>query len=249
MEHSRLGLSLWDPQVTVNERQNKPLRILIADDHALVREGLIHTLATLAPGTDFVEAEDAAQVREAIAREPELDLVLLDLFMPGADDFALLRELCRRSPELTVVVLSASVDPAHMRKALDLGASGYIPKSSTGDVMLSALRLVLSGGVYVPPDMLWSAGLQQPAELETPDRPPPRPNPSVVPGVGGLTGRQLEVLACLVEGKSNKQIARELAVSENTVKIHVAAILRALGVNNRTQAAVVARQQGLSSTS
>jgi DNA-binding NarL/FixJ family response regulator len=225
-------------------RKNTVLHILIADDHALVREGLVHTLGALAPEARFLEAENADEVRSQTAAGHVLDLVLLDLFMPGAGEFSLLSELCRSDPDLPVVVLSGSTDPAHMRKALDLGASGFIPKSSTGDVMLSALRLVLAGGIYVPPDMLKPPGGQ--SAPVTPQAPGTARAPATAAAAAaGLTERQLDVLACLVDGKSNKQIARDLVVSENTVKIHVAAILRALGVNNRTQAAVAARKLGL----
>ena len=206
------------------------MHILIADDHALVREGLTLTLGALAPEAHFSEAEDADQVRRLLDSGEAPDLLLLDLFMPGNDNFGLLSELCRNDPDLLIVVLSASTDPAHMRKALDLGASGYIPKSSTANVMLSALRLVLAGGIYVPPDMLKSSTVESGLS----------PTGQTVAQVGTdaetgtpLTGRQLHVLACLADGKSNKQIARELDLSENTVKNHVAAILRPLGVGHR----------------
>jgi DNA-binding NarL/FixJ family response regulator len=194
------------------------------------------------PDVHFSEAEDADRVRDILSAQHPPDLLLLDLFMPGNDDFALLSALCREDPDLPVVVLSGSTDPTHMRRALDLGASGYITKSSTADVMLSALRLILAGGIYVPPDMLreTSAASERSAVVQ----PPAHATPDQPTGTS-LTGRQLDVLICLADGKSNKQIARELDLSENTVKIHVAAILRALGVTNRTQAAVAAKNLGL----
>jgi DNA-binding NarL/FixJ family response regulator len=228
---------------TFQVRSYRTVHVLIADDHALVRQGLVLTLGALAPEACFSEAADADQVRHALSTDKRPDLVLLDLFMPGNEDFGLLSEVCRKDPDLLIVVLSASTEQAHMRKALDLGASGYIPKSSTADVMLSALRLVLAGGIYLPPDML-----QQSAEPR--DRPLQRPtvaNSSRADAYSDttLTARQLEVLVCLADGKSNKQIASELNLSENTVKIHVAAILRALGADNRTQAAMAAKNRGL----
>lgn len=166
------------------------------------------------------------------------DLVLLDLFMPGSDGFTLLGEACNRVPETPVVVLSASEDRGHMRKSLDLGATGYIPKSSPHDIMVSALQLILSGGIYVPPQLI--RGGHAVADTSSGvERDGPTLNPEAV---AGLTARQLDVLSFLVQGKSNKEIARELGLSENTVKIHVAAVFNVLGANNRTKAAMVARE-------
>lgn len=215
--------------------------LLLADDHALVREGLKHSLGALAPEVTFIEAATADQVIAALAAEQSVDLVLLDLVMPGSEGFDLLARVCDSCPELPVVMLSGSSDPQKMRKALDIGAAGFITKSATAEVMLSALRLVLAGGIYVPPDMLRE---NAPATAE------PRAQASGVtrsPGSlpAGLTNRQLEVLGCICQGKSNKHIARELDMAGNTVKTHVAAIFRTLGVDNRTQAALVARELGL----
>jgi DNA-binding NarL/FixJ family response regulator len=213
--------------------------LLLADDHALVREGLKHTLAALVPRIEFLEAATAEDVVDHLAGNDAIGLVLLDLVMPGSNGFDLLNRVCDDYPDLPVVILSASADPGKMRKALDIGAAGFITKSATTEVMLSALRLVLAGGIYVPPDTLktgQSTENEQPAPAVE-DRVPPAPR------YNSLTSRQRDVLRRIGEGKSNKQIARELALSENTVKIHVAAILRVLGVDNRTQAAVLAREQ------
>jgi DNA-binding NarL/FixJ family response regulator len=214
------------------------LLLLIADDHALVREGLKHSLAPLGADLEFLEAATAEEVIAALARHADVDLALLDLVMPGSAGFDLLTHVCDTHPELPVVMLSASSDPQKMRKALDIGAAGFITKCATAQVMLSALRLVLAGGIYVPPDMLRETA---PAAAE----PRAQANPVArSPGSlqGGLTSRQLEVLACICQGKSNKHIARELDMAGNTVKTHVAAIFRTLGVDNRTQAALVARE-------
>jgi len=216
--------------------------LLLADDHALVREGLKHTLRGLAPDVEFLEAASAAEALDCIAGNAAIDLALLDLVMPGCGGFELLTRVCDRHPDLPVVMLSGSSDPLKMRKALDIGAAGFITKSATAEVMLSALRLVLAGGIYVPPDMLKGSTPAEPA----PSPAAGRSDDSAAPSPGdGLTARQVQVLACLGQGKSNKHIARELDLSENTVKIHVAAILRALGVDNRTQAAMAARERGI----
>jgi DNA-binding NarL/FixJ family response regulator len=219
--------------------------LLLADDHSLVREGLKHTLAGLSPQVEFVEAATAEGVIAALTGNAGIELLLLDLIMPGSNGFGLLKRVCDDYPELPVVILSGSSDPAQMRKALDIGASGYVTKSATAGVMLSALRLVLAGGIYVPPDML------KPEASSTAGKTPLAEVRSTQPvtATASLTTRQREVLACLGQGKSNKVIARELGLSENTVKIHVAAILRALGVDNRTQAALVMQEQGIDSPS
>jgi len=216
--------------------------LLLADDHALVREGLKHTLSRLGPGVQFLEAATAAETLDCIAANDAIDLALLDLMMPGCAGFELLTRVCDRYPELPVVMLSGSSDPLKMRKALDIGAVGFITKSATAEVMLSALRLVLAGGIYVPPDMLKGAAT---AVSEAAPTMHAGDESAASSPAGGLTARQVEVLACLGQGKSNKLIARELDLSENTVKIHVAAILRTLGVDNRTQAAMVARERGI----
>ncbi len=212
------------------------MRFLVADDHELVRKGLIGALGELVADAEIDGVADAGQTLHAVRSGDEYDLILLDLFMPGTDGFELLRDVCNACPNAPTVVLSGSEDPLHMRKALDLGAAGYIPKSAGMEVMILALRLVLAGGTYVPPDLL-----RKPVAAE---------GKSVLDVVQdmpqeALTPRQQEILHLLGEGRSNKEIARQLDLSENTVKIHVAAVLKALGVNNRTNAAVMARQPGI----
>lgn len=211
------------------------MKVLIADDHAMLRIGLINSVTQLEEEATAYEAEDSRGVMDALAAHPDLDLILLDLFMPGANGFELLSKVCDATAGTPVVVFSASEDTAHMRKALDCGAAGYIPKSAPREVMLSALRLVLVGGVYVPPDVV--------------SAPPPQAESRPAEGPAGqcaaaLTARQQDVLRLLGQGRSNKQIARALDLSENTVKIHVAGIMRTLGAGNRTEAVMLAREQG-----
>jgi DNA-binding NarL/FixJ family response regulator len=208
------------------------LKALVADDHALLRTGLIHALSRLEATLTAYEASDADEVMRLVNAHPDLDLILLDLFMPGANGFDLLSRVCVAANRAPVVVLSASDDPDHMRKALDCGAAGFIPKSAAPEVMLSALGLVLAGGIYVPPDLVHAP---PPVEAE---------GSHLDSSSGPLTARQGEVLRLMGQGRSNKQIARDLALSENTVKIHVAGILRALGAANRTEAVMLARDRG-----
>jgi DNA-binding NarL/FixJ family response regulator len=214
------------------------LHILVADDHNVVREGLKHALAELGEATSVCEAATGDEVNAALARE-RFDLALIDLHMPGADGLNLITSVCNRYPELPVVVLSASENPAHMRKAIDRGASGYIPKTAGRAVMLSALRLVLSGGVYIPRELFTAEQAPSSGAFNEPA--------TASPGPPTLTARQLDVLRLLAQGHPNKAIARLLSLSESTVKIHVAALLKALNVSNRTQAVVAARELGLES--
>ena len=188
----------------------------------------------------FLEASTATEVIDTIFEHTGIGLLLLDLVMPGSNGFQLLKQICDSNPDLPVVVLSAADDPAQMRKALDVGASGFISKSGNAEVMLSALRLILAGGIYVPPDMLKPRPDTDPRAQEI----VAESSGATGPQTPVLTARQRQVLEKLGQGKSNKQIARELDLSENTVKIHVTGILRALGVDNRTQAAVIARAKG-----
>ena len=212
------------------------MRFLVADDHEIVRKGLIGALRELDHQAEIKGVNNAEETRDAVASGKSYDLILLDLFMPGANGFDLLRDVCNECMDTPVVVLSGSGDPLHMRKSLDLGAAGFVPKSAGLEVMLSALRLVLAGGIYVPPDILNRPNMPSAIAEE---------NTAKGHSLGELTARQKEILSLLGEGKSNKEIARQLNLSEHTIKVHVAAVLRILGVNNRTKAAMVAREFGL----
>lgn len=210
------------------------MRILIGDDHLLFREGLRRLLEQLHADATFIEAGTFGEMLERGRADGTFDVVLMDLHMPGWPGFEGLQELQALQPGVPVVVISASETLSDIRGALDHGATGYIPKSSSVKVMMGALNLVFSGGIYVPPGAL-TAIAEQPQRrrgLDMGDR-----------GSNyGLTQRQREVLDCLRAGKSNKQIAYELGLSEGTVKIHVTAIFKSLGVKNRTQAVIAAAQ-------
>lgn len=211
------------------------MKILIADDHELFRDGLRHVLDQLEGPLSIVEASDFSQALALIQGEGDIDIVLLDLGMPGmAWNEALARMKDMVSRDVPIIVLSASDDRRHVLQAVNLGAAGFIPKTSSSRVMLSALKLVLSGGVYLPPALLEQGNSGD-------------GNGAMVSesAVAFLTPRQREVLALLGQGKSNKEIARVLQLAEGTVKLHVTAILKALNVNNRTRAVVAASQLGL----
>ncbi|MGD2081560.1 MAG: response regulator transcription factor [Chromatiales bacterium] len=217
------------------------VKVLIADDHELVRKGLRQSLAQLPYDVDVLEASNAREVLDAVEAQSDLSLIVLDLRMPDTQGMGLLRHLCNELPEVPVVVLSAAEDRDSIRKTIDLGASGFIPKSAASEVMLKAVDLVLAGGIYLPP-----AIFRAPGAAEWLDRDLDEESEGLRQRVEEtLTSRQLDVLGLLGRGASNKEIARELQLSENTVKIHVAAILRGLKVSNRTQAGVVAQKIGL----
>jgi DNA-binding NarL/FixJ family response regulator len=218
------------------------MRIVIADDHQLIAEGARLKLAELGPGTEFTIALDIEELRQALRQESPPALALIDLTMPGVHGREHLSEVIAAWPGVPVIVLSGAESPALIRELLAMGVQGFIPKAYSADVMLSAVRLVLSGGVYVPPMMLQA---DEPLVL-----PPPS---ATAEGAAArleerlhqlLTERQLDVLRLLSKGKPNKVIASELGISEGTVKIHLAAIFRALNVRNRVEAVVASRRIG-----
>jgi DNA-binding NarL/FixJ family response regulator len=217
------------------------MKILVVDDHALIREALRSVLKELKGDITVVEAGDSRQAMEIVGEHADLGLILLDLNLPDRDGFGVLSELRDRYPAISVVVLSAQQDRSSVVKALDLGALGFIPKSGQRDVMLSALRLVFAGGVYIPPEIL--ARDVPPAQNPTLSR-LGASTAHVTPAELGLTERQLDVLALLMQGKSNKAICRILDLAEPTVKNHVTAVLKALKVTNRTEAVIAVGELG-----
>lgn len=211
------------------------LRLLIIDDHPLFLEGISAILRQLEPDIHIITAADAERGLAAVGRETP-DLVLLDLSLPDIDGFTAIGEFHRRFPSLPVVVLSARERETDMRRAVAAGALGYIPKSSSPRVLLEALRLVQQGVVYLPVPMSFSIcyiGTER------------RPMSPVVSGGADLSLRQLEVLAQICLGHSNKQIALDLGLSEKTIKSHVTSIFRTLRVVSRTQAVLVAKNLGM----
>ena len=199
------------------------MKLLIVDDHSILRAGISVLLKQENPDTVIIEASDGEQALALAEAEPDLDAVLLDLQMPGAGGQSALAEFGRRFPGLPVLIFTSTEDPEEVRKALCNGALGYVPKSASSTTLIGALKLVLQGDVYVPPLMLG----------ERPRLIPADPTPESLPR---LTQRQSDVLRLVQRGISNKLIARELGLSEKTVKVHVTSILRALKVTNRTAA-------------
>ena len=199
--------------------------ILVADDHPLFRSAVLHALREALPQATVFEAASAAALDQVLAAQPQIELVLLDLAMPGARGFSELLHVRGERPEIPVVVISSNDHPRVIRRAQQFGAAGFIPKSSPADAIGEAVAAVLDGGAWFPAltaerseeDALLAARLAQ------------------------LTPQQFRVLLCLADGLLNKQIAHELGLAENTVKVHVTAILKKLQCHSRTQAAVLVR--------
>jgi DNA-binding NarL/FixJ family response regulator len=217
------------------------MKFLVVDDHALIREAMHSVLRELCGDAAILEAASAAEATRLIGEHPDLSLVLLDNKLPDRNGVELLRELRADHPAVSVVMLSAFSDRDTVVEALDSGALGFIPKTESREVLLGALRLILAGGTYIPPDVL----ARGPAAAAAPQaEKPPAPERRLAPADLGLTERQVDVLALMMQGKPNKLICRELDLAEPTVKNHVSAILKALGVNNRTEAVLAVAALG-----
>jgi DNA-binding NarL/FixJ family response regulator len=210
-------------------------RVLVADDHPLYRDALSNLVRAAFDDVEVSECEDVGSALQLL-RSDRIDLILLDLSMPDAEGLEGLRRLREAKPAIPVIICSAHDDTEVVRDAFKLGVSGYLPKSSGTTVTTHALQLVRSGGVYVP-----SQALTEPVSYDAANGGAAKPD-QAQSDYNGLTPRQLAVLALLEKGMSNKSIARELDIGEITVKAHVSAILRKLGVDNRVQAVVAARK-------
>jgi DNA-binding NarL/FixJ family response regulator len=210
------------------------MHVLIVDDHAFVCVGLKATLLDELSDVKVSTASDGAKALDILLNN-SIDLAVIDLFMPGGDGgFDLIGTVCQIYPKLPIIVLSASENPAHIRKCLDIGAKGFVTKSAPKEILFTAITKVLTGQRYIPKALLsiQNDSAQDEGDLQ-----------QTADGVTELlTERQLDILKLIAKGLSNKLIARELFLSENTVKVHVSAILRALSLSNRTQAGLVGQK-------
>ena len=207
------------------------LKILVVDDHALVREGLRQVLKGLDEQVEVLEAGQCSRAFELAAAHPDLDLVLLDYQLPDMNGLEALTLFGRQHPELPVVMISGTVEPRIVRQVMALGAVGFIAKASLSSELLTILRAVLEGQIYMPPEFLTGH-----AALDEVD----------APGGPQLTSRQHEVLGLMLAARSNKEISVTLSLSDETVKNHVSAVLRAFGVQTRMQAVLAATLRGYS---
>lgn len=203
------------------------MKILLADDHKLVRAGLVLVLKQMDEGIELLEAGSGREAIEVAENHDDIDLVLMDLDLPEGNGLEAMSTINAAKPALPVVILSALEDQSMVSRAMALGARGFIPKSASGEVMVNSLRLVLSGGVCLPP------GYCEPQQGDN------------VAHTPSLTQRQMEVLRLMAKGSSNKEIARDLDISENTVRVHISAVIGALDATNRTEAAYSAMRLGI----
>ncbi|MHB1946477.1 MAG: response regulator transcription factor [Metallibacterium sp.] len=220
----------------VTDGATVPREVLIADDHPLYRDALTRAVQGALPGAQVHGADSVPTLLALIEAHPQADLLLLDLHMPGARGFSALAHIRGQYPGLPIVVVSAHEEAAVVRRALAHGASGYLAKSAAGEDIGAAVRAVLAGEVWVPATM-------------TPGQTELKPDEAAVAArIAELTPQQFRVLGMIAEGLLNKQIAYELGVSEATIKAHMTAIMRKLGVSNRTQVALAASQLALDQT-
>ena len=213
-------------------------RIVVADDHALVRGGLVQLVKLVEENVEIVETNDFKQTLEFLKEGKPVDLLLLDLLMPGMNGMDAIKQICKDWPEVPVIVVSAREHVAAIRSAIAAGAMGYIPKTSSPDVMMSAIKLVLSGGVYVPPHVLGASSSKDNSIQEQADT----FGNSLERGYAQLTPRQLEVLDLMALGKPNRDIANDLGLNVGTVKMHSSRIFKTLNVQNRTEAVAMYAQ-------
>lgn len=214
------------------------MRTLLIDDHAVFTQGLKFLLSDLDETIEFVEATSCDQALGTDHPE-DVNLILLDYHMPGLHGLGALEAIKDNFPSATIVMLSSEDNPRLIREAIDNGAAGFVPKSSTAEVLVAALRLILAGGIYLPTSAL--------TDVSDRDNVPADDGSSQTNEIDGLSSRQLEVLMKVIQGKANKVVAHEMNISEGTVKAHLSAAFRVLGVSNRTEAVFAAAKLGLTS--
>lgn len=219
------------------------MRILVADDHELFLKGLEFILSDLNKDIELVFAKSYTDIFNILEKDTNFNLVLTDLAMPGANWEEAIAKIHNTMPETPIIILSAVFDKEIVEKTIEMGVSGYIPKTSSNAVILSAVNLILSGGVYIPPELLNHKLPEEFNEFKQVVEQPESKSPEEK--VKNLTPRQIDVLRCIAQGMSNKQIAHKLNLTEGTVKLHVTAILKILNVYNRTGAVMEATKLGV----
>lgn len=220
------------------------MKFLVADDHELYLQGLEFVLKKEYPGVELVLAGDYNEIIDILSRQNDFDLIITDLAMPGGNWLESLQKIHNIAPELPIIIVSAVFDKEILQKTYNIGVSGYVSKSFPNNIIVSAINLVLAGGMYIPPDLVKMSVKYSSGQFE-----------DLIRGFDSsqkksaddklLTPRQLDVLRCLADGLSNKQIAYKLGLSEGTVKIHITLLMRALNVSNRVAAVRAGERAGL----
>ena len=226
------------------------MKILIADDHELFLKGLEFILQANLPEVQTVSAQNYTEIFSLIEQSDDFDLIISDLAMPGASWLTAINKIHQKLPETPIIIISAVFDKEILQQTLDIGVAGYIPKTASNNLIVSAINLVLAGGVYIPHELLYSTQKtaissetqkEYIAPLKTLEK---LANNTTETQQKGLTDRQIDIVKCIAEGLSNKQIAYKLNLTEGTVKVHITVILKILNVKNRTSAVIEAAKRG-----
>lgn len=220
------------------------MKILIADDHELFLNGLEFILGSEFKDSEIVTAKNYTEIFEKLKVHNNIDLIITDLAMPGANWLEALGKMHNQAKDTPIIIISAVFDKDILQKTLEIGVSGYIPKSSSNSVMLSAINLVLAGGVYIPKELFSNKAGNKDLEQEIKRLKILSSDNALIKAEKKLTPRQIDVVKAIARGLSNKIIAYELGLTEGTVKVHITVILKVLGVTNRTAAVMEAVKQG-----
>lgn len=225
------------------------MKILIADDHELFLKGLEFILHENLQNIEIVSAQNYTEIFSIISQDTSFDLVITDLAMPGANWLDAINKIHQTLPETPIIIISAVFDKEILQQTLDIGVSGYIPKTTSNNLIISAINLVLAGGVYIPHELMYSSKQTDSnqekkeylAPLKTLEKLTSTPSEHTQKS---LTNRQIEIIKYIAEGLSNKQIAYKLNLTEGTIKVHITIILKVLNVKNRTSAVIEAAKRG-----
>lgn len=226
------------------------MKILIADDHELFLKGLEFILQENLQNVELTTAQSYTDIFVILENNIDFDLIITDLAMPGANWLAAINKIHTTLPETPIIIISAVFDKEILQQTLDIGVAGYIPKTSSNSLIVSAINLVLAGGVYIPHELLYSTkNAPVSAEKQKEYISPLKTLEKLVTNTAdtppkGLTERQIDIVKCIAEGLSNKQIAYKLNLTEGTVKVHITVILKILNVKNRTSAVIEAAKRG-----
>lgn len=226
------------------------MKILIADDHELFLKGLEFILSQNIQNVEITPAQSYTEIFSILKTKTDFDLIITDLAMPGANWLTAIQTIHNTVPDTPIIIISAVFNKELLEQTLDIGVSGYIPKTSSNNLIASAINLVLAGGMYIPHELLYSQKDEQVSQEQQKEYIKPLKDLDKITqtetdkGAKNLTERQIDIVKCIAEGLSNKQIAYKLNLTEGTVKVHITIILKLLNVKNRTSAVIEAAKRG-----